>query len=252
MRSLAKVNWKVWREQSEGSLHPHHVGPSKAPLKGWLLVYKQWEPLQVFEQECAVTKCFRKINLMYQGTRRGRQALPQHLFLPGFLCPSNAPSSLLSYFCFLLTPYREAPPGLRTRSPSPPRGSFRSEEPAAITLRLLRSQPGPPPSTPMMSSSSRPSPAATCGVGRCVQAPSLRAHLAQGGSLWLNRPSCLEPCPLLRSSGSGHAQILGLCLSQSPIVCLWPPLSIPVLVCLYVLGSLSLSLCLSLLLQLPL
>lgn len=126
---------------------------------------------------------------MYQQTRRGRQALPQHLFLPGLLCPSNAPSSLLSYFCFLLTLYREAPPGLRTQSQSPPHGCFRSEEPVPITLRLLRSQPRPPPSTPMMSSSSRTSPAATCGVGRCVQAPSLRADLAQGGSLWLNRPS---------------------------------------------------------------
>lgn len=72
---------------------------------------------------------------------------------------------------FLPSPYarREALPERTTRSLCPPQGCSRSGEPVPITPRLLRLQPGPPPSTPMMSSYSRLHPAATCGVGRCVR-----------------------------------------------------------------------------------
>lgn len=72
---------------------------------------------------------------------------------------------------FLPSPYtrREALPERTTRSLCPPQGCSRSGEPVPITPRLLRLQPGPPHSTPMMSSYSRLHPAATCGVGRCVR-----------------------------------------------------------------------------------
>ena len=55
-----------------------------------------------------------------------------------------------------------------------------------------------------------------------------------------------SPVPSSAALGLEHPQNLCLCLSPFLIVCLWPPLSDPALVCLYVLGSLSLPLCLSL------
>lgn len=118
-------------------------------------------------------QCFGKMNLvmMFQQTWRAGRAFSSLSSL--VLCPSNPPSSLLSYCCFLPTLCREAPPELPTRSLCPPHGCSRSGEPAPTTPRLLRSQPGPPPSTPMTSSSSRPSLAATCGMGRCVQVSQL-------------------------------------------------------------------------------
>lgn len=152
--------------------------------------------------------------MMYQQNRRAGR--PFSSFSSLILCPSNPPSCLLSYCGFLPTLCREAPPELATRSLCPPHGCSRSGEPAPTTPRLLRSQPGPPPSTPMMSSSSRPSPAATCGMGRCVQVSQhLKADLGQDGGLWPNTPHLLFPqqplTPLLLSSGSGHPQILSLC-----------------------------------------
>lgn len=71
--------------------------------------------------------------------------------------------------CRLPTPYREAPQEPTTRSQRPPHGCFRSREAVPTTPRPSRSHPRPAPSTPMTSSSLRPSPAATCGVGRCVK-----------------------------------------------------------------------------------
>lgn len=80
-----------------------------------------------------------------------------------------SPAALSLSSCLPLMPRREALPERTTRSLCPPQGCSRSGEPVPITPRLLRLQPGPPPSTPMMSSYSRLHPAATCGVGRYVR-----------------------------------------------------------------------------------